>query len=216
MTRTLVLDLDGTLVDSVPDIAAAVNRLLASRLLPGLAEHAVQLMVGDGTDALIERAFAAHGALPDAQAAAEYVADYTARSAEATEAYPGVTATLRAMHGAGWRLAVCTNKPEAAAHRVLRALGLDGFFAAVGGGDSFAGRKPDPVHLLGTIAAAGGAPGRAVMAGDHANDVLAAQAAGVPSVFAAWGYGTPAMAEGAGAVAERFDELPVLAARLLG
>lgn len=215
MTRTLVLDLDGTLVDSVPDIAAAVNRLLASRLLPGLADHEVQLMVGDGTDALLARAFAAHGAEPDPAAAAEYVADYTARAAEATEPYPGVTETLRAMQGAGWRLAVCTNKPEAAAHRVLRALSLDGFFAAVGGGDSFAGRKPDPAHLLGTIALAGGSPGRAVMAGDHANDVRAAIGAGVPAVFAGWGYGTPGMAEGASAVAERFADLPVMAARLL-
>ncbi len=216
MTRTLVLDLDGTLVDSVPDIAAAVNRLLASRLLPGLADHEVQAMVGDGTEALIARAFAAHGAVPDATAAAEYVEDYTARAVEATEPYPGVAETLRILQGAGWRLAVCTNKPAAAASRVLRSLALDGFFAAVGGGDSFEARKPNPAHLLGTIARAGGTAERAVMAGDHRNDVLAAQGCGVPSVFAAWGYGTADMAEGAQAVAERFADLPVLAARLLG
>ncbi len=212
--RTLVLDLDGTLVDSVPDIAAAVNRLLAARLLPGLQEHEVAAMVGDGTAALIERAFAARGAEPDLLAEAQYVEDYTARCTEATEAYPGVPEALRALVASGWTLAVCTNKPEAAAARVLRALSLDGLVSAIAGGDG-AHRKPDPRHLLAALEGAGGTADAAVAVGDHRNDVLAARGAGVPAVFAAWGYGSPDMAEGAIAVAQRFGELPGIVAGLL-
>jgi phosphoglycolate phosphatase len=129
--------------------------------------------------------------------------------------FPGVPATLRAMADAGWRFAVCTNKPHAAALALLHNLGLERWFAAVGGGDSFAVRKPDPAHLLATLAAAGGSAGRAVMAGDHANDVLAARGAGVPCIFAAWGYGPPTMAEGAAAVAQHFTDLPDVCERLL-
>jgi phosphoglycolate phosphatase len=98
---------------------------------------------------------------------------------------------------------------------LLAALGLAALFAAVGGGDSFPVRKPDPAHLLATLKAAGGEPGLAVMAGDHANDVAAARGGGLPCIFAAWGYGQPAMAEGAAAVARDFAELVTIARRLL-
>ena len=216
MIRTLLLDLDGTLVNSLPDLAAAVNRLLGARGLAALPEAEVAAMVGDGVAKLVERAFAARGGMPDPGAVAEYAADYAAHSADATVAYPGVADALRALADDGWRLAVCTNKPEAAARRLLDALGLARWFAAIGGGDSFPVRKPDPRHLLATLEAAGGAPGRAVMAGDHANDVAAARGAGVPCIFAAWGYGPAAMAEGAVAVARDFAELAGVARRLLG
>jgi phosphoglycolate phosphatase len=98
---------------------------------------------------------------------------------------------------AGWRLAVCTNKPEAAARVLLSGLGLDRHFSALGGGDSFPMRKPDPGHLRATLAAAGAAPEQAVMIGDHANDMLAARGAGVRAIFAGWGYGPQHMAGGA-------------------
>jgi phosphoglycolate phosphatase len=215
MTRCLVLDLDGTLVDSAPDLAAALNRLMAARDLPPFTLPEVARMVGDGVRALLERAFAARDGVPDAQALRDYMADYAAHVADATRPYPGVAATLEALAARGWRLAVCTNKPEALAHAVLSATGLAGFFAAVGGGDSFPARKPDPAHLLATLAAAGAAPGGAVMAGDHRNDILAATGAGVPCIFAAWGYGPAAMGAGAAAVAGSFGELVGLAERLL-
>ena len=215
MPRTLLLDLDGTLVHSVPDLAAALNRLLARRALPALSEPAVTAMVGDGAAALLKRAFAANGQAQDDGALDEFLADYTAHAAVLTRPYPGVEDGLRALAAAGWRLAVCTNKPAAAAHAVLAALGLDGWFAAVGGGDSFAARKPDPGHLLATLAAAGGDPARAVMAGDHHNDVLAAMGAGVPCIYARWGYGRPEMAEGAAAIAGSFGELVGIAEALL-
>jgi phosphoglycolate phosphatase len=212
---TLLLDLDGTLVDSVPDLAASLNRLMAARGLARFSDAETAAMVGDGARRLVERAFAARGRAADEGAVEAFLADYGAHLAADTRAYPGVEATLRAMTEAGWQLAVCTNKPEAMARTLLAALGLADLFRAIGGGDSFATRKPDPAHLLATLRAAGGTPQRAVMAGDHANDVLAATGAGLPCIFAGWGYGTPAMARGAAAVAERFADLPPIAARLL-
>ncbi len=215
MQRTLVLDLDGTLVDSVPDLTAALNRLMAARGLPGFAGPEVTRMVGDGAPALVERAFAARGRAPDAAALAGFLADYGANAAVQTRAFPDVPETLRHLAEAGWKLAVCTNKPEAPARSLLAALGLEGFFAAIGGGDSFPVRKPDPRHLLATLQAAGGTPGCAVMAGDHHNDVLAGAGLGMPVIFAAWGYGAPEVGAEAAAVAQRFSDLPVIAGRLL-
>jgi phosphoglycolate phosphatase len=213
--RSLLLDLDGTLVDSVPDLAAALNRLMAARGLAGFTHAETALMVGDGVAKLVERAFAARGRTPDAGAMAEYSADYLAHAAVETRPYPGVVEGLRAFAGEGWRLAVCTNKPEAAARALLAALDLAQYFAAVGGGDSFPVRKPDPAHLLATLRAAGGTTACAVMAGDHANDVAAARGAGLQCIFAGWGYGPPAMAKGAVAVARDFAELVSIARHLL-
>jgi phosphoglycolate phosphatase len=173
-------------------------------------------MVGDGVAKLVERAFAARGGMPDPGAVAEFSADYQAHAAVATRPYLGVADALRSLSGEGWRLAVCTNKPERAARALLAALGLASFFAAIGGGDSFPVRKPDPAHLLATLKQAGGEPERAVMAGDHANDIAAARGAGLPCIFAAWGYGLPWMAEGAIAVAQDFPELAAIARRLRG
>ena len=172
-------------------------------------------MVGDGVPVLIDRAFAARQASPDAAALSAFLAYYGANAARETRAFPGVEPALRELAARGWRLAVCTNKPAAPARALLAALGLEGYFAAIGAGDSFATRKPDPGHLLATIAAAGGTPGRAVMVGDHRNDVVAGAGAGVPCVFAGWGYGAPDMARGAAAVAGSFAELAGIAERLM-
>ena len=216
MAPILVLDLDGTLVDSVPDLMAALNRLMKTRGLPPFGAEETAAMVGDGVPVLVARALTARGAAPDPAAVDAFVADYTAHATAASRLYPGVAETLGRLAEAGWQLAVCTNKPEAAARVVLDGLGLPGRFAAIGGGDSFPTRKPDPAHLLATIAAAGGRPDRAVTVGDHANDIAAARGAGLPCVFAAWGYGRPGMEAGAAAVAQHFDELPAIAERLLG
>jgi phosphoglycolate phosphatase len=215
MPNCLVLDLDGTLVDSAPDLAAALNRVMGARGFSPFSLAEVTAMVGDGVKVLLDRAFAARGAVADAAALAAYSADYGANFAVATRPFPGAEAALRRLAEAGWRLAVCTNKPEAMARDVLAATGFSGLFAAVGGGDSFSTRKPDPVHLLATLAAAGADPARAVMIGDHRNDIHAASGAGVPGVFAAWGYGPPAMAEGAAAVAQGFAEVPGIVEGLL-
>jgi phosphoglycolate phosphatase len=201
MSRLAVFDLDGTLVDSAPDIHAALDRLMTARGVAPFTRAEVVGMIGDGVRVLVERALAARGLAFDEATLAAFTADYTARAAERTAPFPGIPEALAALEAAGWALAVCTNKPAAATAALLAALGLAGRFAAVGGGDSFPVRKPDPGHLLGTLRAAGGTPGRAVMIGDHRNDVAAASGAGLPCLFAGWGYGTPAMATGAAGIA---------------
>jgi phosphoglycolate phosphatase len=210
----LVFDLDGTLVDSLPDLTAALNRMMAKDGLPAFTDTEIRPMIGDGTPRLIQRAFAARGQTPKPDDHEAFVADYTAHVADATRAYPHVAETLAILEKDGWRLAICTNKSTASTKAVLGALNLTRWFVALGCGDSFAAHKPDPAHLRGTIEIAGGAGDCAIMIGDHANDIAVAVGLGCPGVFAAWGYGAPSMAKGAAAVAQRFADLPAIAARL--
>lgn len=213
MTKIAVFDLDGTLVDSAADIHAALDRLMAGRGLPGFARPEVIGMIGDGVRMLVTRALAARGLPFEAAALDAFTADYETNAAVLTRPFEGMPQALDSLASDGWRMAICTNKPEAAARSLLDALGLSGRFAALGGGDSYPVRKPDPGHLRATLAAAGGTPERAVMIGDHHNDVRAAAGCGVPCIFAGWGYGAPHMAEGAPVAASPAD-LPALMAAL--
>jgi phosphoglycolate phosphatase len=215
VARTLLLDLDGTLVDTVPDLAAALNRLMAARGLPSFTREQVTAMVGDGVAALVARAFAACDRPPDASALTDFSADYIAHIAVESTLYPQVLPVLTGLAHDGWRLAVCTNKPERAARALLQAVGLLPLLCVVGGGDSFPTRKPDPAHLLATLALSAGTSDSALMLGDHHNDVEAARAAGIPSIFASWGYGSPAMADGSVAVAHDIRQAAAIANRLL-
>ena len=215
LPRTAVFDLDGTLVDSAPDLHAALDRMMARLGQPGFRRAEVTAMIGDGVRVLVERALAARGLAFDPAALAGFTTDYEANAAAGTRPFAGIPEVLGTLRAAGWRLGLCTNKPAAATAVLLRALDLSQVFHAVMGGDSLAVRKPDPGHLLGTIAAAGGAPARSVMIGDHRNDVMAARGAGLPCIFAAWGYGAPGMAEGAAAVAEHPAALPALLGKLV-
>jgi phosphoglycolate phosphatase len=215
MTPIAVFDLDGTLVDSAPDLHAALDRLMAGRGLPGFARPEVTGMIGDGVRVLVTRALAARGQAFEEAALAAFMADYEAAAAVLTRPFAGIPDVLAELAAQGWRLAVCTNKPEAAARRLLDALDLSRHFAALGGGDTFPVRKPDPGHLRATLAAAGAAGGRAVMIGDHSNDMRAAAGCGVPAIFAGWGYGPAAMAGGAPVAAKPAD-LPGLIASAAG
>lgn len=213
----LLLDLDGTLVDSLPDLAAALNRLLGELGAEALPAASVRSMVGDGARRLVERGLAAAGLQAEpAAATARFLEIYGEGLTVGTRPYPGVPETLAGLSDAGWRLALCTNKPEAPSRAILAGLGLAQFFAAVAGGDSLPSRKPDPGPLLALLHELGGTPEAAVMVGDGVNDLLAATAAGLPAVWAAYGYG------GAGIEAlpraariERFDALPAALAGLL-
>jgi phosphoglycolate phosphatase len=215
VARTLLLDLDGTLADTVPDLAAALNRLMRARGLPDFSRREVAAMVGDGMAVLVARAFAAVGRDPDATALADMFADYGSQVAVESKLYPDALPVLSGLASRGWRLAVCTNKPEHAARSLLEALGVLPLLSTVGGGDSFPTRKPDPEHLLATLARTGGHVEAAVMLGDHHNDVIAARGAGIPSIFAAWGYGAIEMAEGSTCVAQDLAEAAAIADRLL-
>jgi len=213
--RTLLLDLDGTLVDTVPDLAAALNRLMHAHRLPAFSHAQVASMVGDGVAVLVSRAFAVHDRQPDAADLAHFATDYAAHVAVDSTLYPDVLPALTGLAQDGWRLAVCTNKPEHTARALLCALGLLPLLCAIGGGDSFAVRKPDPAHLLATLSRTHASPDTALMIGDHRNDVIAARGAGLRSIFALWGYGAPGMESGSTAVARDIIEAAAIARRLL-
>ncbi|WP_426958738.1 HAD hydrolase-like protein [Muricoccus radiodurans] len=214
MTRVALLDLDGTLLDTAPDLHAALDRLMAAHGRPPFTRADVVGMIGDGVAVLVQRACAARDLPFSAELVAEYLADYEVNAAVETRLFPGIPEALAALAGAGWRLAVCTNKPEKAARLVLADLGLLPLLAAVGGGDSFPVRKPHPGHPLAILSGLEAEAGRAVLVGDHSNDVRSARAAGIAPLFATWGYGPPAMAEGAPVVATPAD-LPAALEALL-
>ena len=211
MEHIALFDLDGTLIDSAPDIHSALDRMMARLERPGFSRPEVWAMIGDGVQVLVQRACAARGLEASPAVIAEFLTDYEAHAADETRPFEGIPEVLAALRGDGWRLAVCTNKPERAARIVLDGLGLSPLLEAVGGGDSFPVRKPHPGHPLGLLARMGGDAARAVLIGDHHNDTRAATAAGIAPVFAAWGYGGPDMAEGAPVVARPGDLPAVLA-----
>ena len=217
--KALLIDLDGTLVHSLPDLAAALNRLLAELERAPLPEAEVRTMVGDGVAKLVERGLTARGQSPSGDTltalVSRFVALYETAPTDRTRPYPGVPETLRDLAADGWKLAVCTNKPEAASRKILDGLGLMASIDAVAGGDTYAVRKPDPGHLLETLTRLAVPAERAVMLGDGRNDVLAAHAAGLPAILVSFGYSkVPAHELGADAVIDDFAALPAALARL--
>lgn len=213
----LIFDLDGTLIDSAPDMTRVVNRTLARFGRPPVTEEQVRGMVGDGSAMLVRRAFAASGGgeLDDA-AAGDVLRDYLDayyEDSEPSRLYPGVAETLRDLAGRGVRLGLCTNKPERISRKLLELLGLSDLFGAVAGGDTLPVKKPDGRHLGWVLEQLGG--GRAAMVGDNGNDVKAARAVGVPVVAMSYGYPRMPVAElGADLVLDRFPDLPEALERL--
>lgn len=207
----LVFDLDGTLVDSVPDLANALNEILRERGYAPLSDAEVAPMVGDGVPALVARAFEARGAsaAEAVEALPRYIRIYEANATNLTRPYPGVPETLSMLRRRGYRTAVCTNKLQQASQAVLTGLNLAALFDAVAGGDRYPVKKPDKGHLLGVIAELGGSAERAVMIGDSENDAAAAHAAAVPLVMMRYGYARVDPATlGAAAVLDHFADLP--------
>ncbi len=191
--RTLIFDLDGTLIDSAPDLARALNGLLAELGRPPLDLGVVRRLIGDGAPTLVRRALAASGAPLDAGSyeslLERYRELYLATATTDTTVYPRVPETLRALREQGYRAVVCTNKFQLPTVRILEAFDLARYFDAVAGGDVVPARKPDPAHLLAALTKVGAGPAEAVMIGDGANDVAAARAAGIPVMLLPSGYG---------------------------
>lgn len=217
---TIAFDLDGTLVDTAPDLIGALNVVLGERSLPALPTEAARMLVGRGARALIEKGFAVAGeALDEAEVpglVARFIEVYRGRIASESRPFEGMETALDMLRAAGATLAVCTNKPTALSNLLLKALQLRGRFAAVVGADSAPKPKPDPSHLLHAIAAAGGDPRRAVMVGDSRADAEAARAAGVPCILFPFGYtDTPVQELNAARVIDAYAELPAAIEGLL-
>jgi phosphoglycolate phosphatase len=213
----VIFDLDGTLVDSAPDIHAAVNRLLAAEGEAALDFPTVKRFIGNGVPALIARVMAALGREGEALHArwlARFLEDYEKRAADLTRPYPGVAEALEVLADTGHRLAICTNKPEVPARHVLDAFGLARFFPVVIGGDSLPLRKPDPAPLR--AAAEGLGQGPVIFVGDSEVDAETAVAAGVPLLLFTEGYRKTPVEEIAHAARfGRFEHLPALVAAQL-
>lgn len=208
--RVALFDLDGTLVDSVDGIAQAINPLLqAHGAAPLRREEAIPLL-GDGLTAFAQRACTLRHLSSPAHLIEDFLRDYLSHGGSGARLYPGVQATLIRLTEDGWRLAVCTNKVEAAARRMLAELEVLSFFDEVCGSDTVKRQKPAPEHLGEALRRAGlpGCP--AVMIGDNIIDLAAASAYGIPGIHAAWGYGRLPAGTYAPFVAREFRDLPAL------
>lgn len=186
--RAIVFDLDGTLIDSAPDIRAAINRTLTDEGHAALDLPTVVSFIGHGLPNLVVKAMGARG-IPMADHArltAATLAHYNAASNDLTRPYPGVMTVLEGLRRDGHRLGICTNKPEAPARKVLAQFGVAHLFDVVVGGDTLATKKPDPAPLHHAFAALGMDSGLYV--GDSEVDAETAQAAGVPFAFFTQGY----------------------------
>jgi len=217
---TIAFDLDGTLVDTAPDLVDTLNLVLEEAGLDPVPYDEARNLVGGGARALIERGLAfEREKLPAREVdrlLARFLVHYEAHLADRSRAFPGVAATLGALAAKGARLVVCTNKLERFSMKLLQALGLAERFAVIAGADTFEVRKPDPGHLLGAVARAGGRSSAAVMVGDSETDVLTARRAKVPVVAVSWGYSRiPAGELGADRVIERMNDLPGAVEELL-
>lgn len=218
MTRVL-FDLDGTLVDSAPDLRLAVNRVLDTHGRRPLTLDEVRAFVGHGSRHLVRRAFDATGAPThdlDARLA-EYLAQYAEHVCTKTRLYPGATEVLRRLADAGHALGLCTNKPQAHTRALLGHLDLARFFGdAVVGGDTTPHTKPHPEPIVATLRLLDRPASHAVLIGDSPSDVGAARAAGIPVVAVSWGYSHGPVHElGADRIIDHFDQLPDAIAALV-
>jgi phosphoglycolate phosphatase len=213
----VVFDLDGTLIDSIGDLAVAVNQLVAERGGRLLRLDEVSAMVGEGASLLVARAFAASGVCDDArQALPRFLEIYDAILPGSTRPYPGVVEMLQALEGVV-PLAVLTNKPGAAARKILSTFGLEGCFRDVIGGDGPWRRKPHPEGLLHLMADAGAEPDRTLMVGDSTVDLRTAHAAATRACLVRYGFGYAAFDRGQLRGGETFVNAPSeVAALVLG
>ncbi|HVN01260.1 MAG TPA: HAD hydrolase-like protein [Caulobacteraceae bacterium] len=217
---TVVFDLDGTLVDTAPDLIGTLNVILAEHGHPGLPLAAARTVVGHGAKAMLTRGFAAVGeTLPDVRMDAlfdHFIDLYLDRIACESRPFPGAVEAMDTLTAAGATLAVCTNKRTGLSIALLDALELTGRFAAIVGPDAAGAAKPDPRHLICAILEAGGDPAYALMVGDARTDTAAAIAADVPVIAASFGYSDVPVGElGADDVIDHFAALPAAARRLL-
>jgi phosphoglycolate phosphatase len=217
---TLVFDLDGTLVDTAPDLVASTNHVMDHLGLPHVDETSLRPYVGHGARHMITRAVGpAAETMSEAQhdmLLKRYLDFYGDHIADTSRPFDGIVPLLEKFKGEGVRLAVCTNKIERMSKLLLDALDLSRYFSAVAGRDTLGAAKPHPDALLGTIAMAGGDKARAIMIGDSGVDVATGKAAGVPVIGVSFGYTeTPVREFSPDIVIDHFNELEPAIARLM-
>ncbi|MFZ5690728.1 MAG: phosphoglycolate phosphatase [Pseudomonadota bacterium] len=216
----VVFDLDGTLIDTAPDLIQTLNAILATEDIPALPYETARPMIGAGIRPLLERALAERGRFLGKAAMdalfERYLSQYGDHIADRSRPYPGLESALDRLSAHGFTFAVCTNKYEALSLRLLDALGLTSRFAAICGQDTFPTKKPDPETLRLTIARAGGDSARAIMVGDSETDVTVARAAGIPVIGVDFGYTRIPMADlSPDRLISHFDALPAAVLDLL-
>jgi phosphoglycolate phosphatase len=217
----VIFDLDGTLLDTAPDLMASLNHVLVSEGIEPVDYGDMSFLVGHGARAMIERAYKLrHQPLDETQTLAlldSFIAHYLAEMPGESRPFPGVERALERLSAAGFSMAVCTNKLESLARPLVKGSGLSHHFRFISGGDTFSTRKPDAGHILNTIAKSDGDPSRSVMIGDSINDIKAATNAGVPSIAVPFGYSdVPVETLQPTHIISHFDELtPELVLRLL-
>ncbi len=217
---TFAFDLDGTLVDTAPDLISATNFVMRELGLPPVPTEHLRSQISYGSRHLIATGLKLHQR-PCTEAELDRLLDvmldhYAENIAVHSRPFEDTQATLERFHSAGARLVVCTNKKEDLSRRLLGELGLDRLFQSIAGRDTFAVCKPDPAHLTGVIARVGGDASRAVMVGDSDVDVETAKAAGIPVVGVSFGYSVqPMHTLGADVVIDHYRELDDAMRRLL-
>jgi len=193
----VIFDLDGTLVDSAPDLTEALNYVLRRAGRPGMTIPRVRHLVGNGARAMIAKGFSESGTTPDDEAIEDILQDYLSyyedNIADQSIIFPGVKSLLGELTGRGIPLGLCTNKSIRLARKLMTEIGLAGYFPVMTGGDSFDFQKPDPRHLTETLALMNCPASGAVMVGDTANDIIAARKAGMASIAVSFGYSATAV-----------------------
>ncbi|MDI2090322.1 HAD family hydrolase [Commensalibacter oyaizuii] len=214
----IVFDMDGTLIDSLPDIADSSRYLLQSYQLPSVNDQTVRSMIGDGIKILVERLLnhAGNTTIDLHEATQRFITYYVDHSTDYSHAFDGTIKCLEEFKKRDWLIALCTNKITSAADLILQQLQLGYYFDIIGGGDRFADKKPNACHLEGVINLLHADPAQTVMVGDHMNDILVAKHAKIAgSIYAAWGYGSSEIGKQATCTANSIIELPDLAEKII-
>ncbi len=195
--RAVFFDLDGTLVDSLVDLTAAVNDMLSRFDRPQLSAEGVRKLVGKGARNLVQQALDTQSADVIEQGLGLFIGYNSAHIADASRLYPGVRELLEGLAAKGVRMAVISNKNEALSRRILEALDIEGLFELIAGGDTFEEMKPSPLPLIRVMDALGVSAAETVMIGDSINDIQAGIRAGVQTIGCSWGFGDSGELEGA-------------------
>ncbi|ESP91502.1 MULTISPECIES: phosphoglycolate phosphatase [Pseudoalteromonas] len=212
----LLFDLDGTLIDSVPDLALSINQMLNALNMTPYPTETIRSWVGNGAAVLTKRALSGSiDIAPDLdttyveKALSKFLSFYDQNVCVETTLYPNVKSTLESLHSSGYRLVIVTNKPEQFVRPILKHLGLNDFFEMVVGGDSLPKRKPDPMQLTYVCETLGVSPSSCLMIGDSKNDIFAATAAGMQSIGLTYGYnhGEDINSHGASLVLDNFADI---------